>query len=99
IMEILITSVSPLAQMFGKVIGIFLVGIVQIAVFGVVVGANLMLPHNQDILQGYSLSISDINLPVLFYGLLFYILGYFLYAVLYAAIGSIVSRTEDLGQA
>ncbi|MEC0179247.1 ABC transporter permease [Paenibacillus favisporus] len=99
IMEILITSVSPLAQMFGKVIGIFLVGIVQIAVFGVVVGANLMLPHNQDILQGYSLSISDINLPVLLYGLVFYILGYFLYAVLYAAIGSIVSRTEDLGQA
>ncbi|MGV2644575.1 ABC transporter permease, partial [Clostridium perfringens] len=28
-----------------------------------------------------------------------YILGYFLYAMLYAAIGSIVSRTEDLGHA
>lgn len=99
IMEILITSVSPLAQMFGKVIGIFLVGIMQIAVYAIVVGANLLLPHNGKILQEYSLSIADINSSVLLYGLLFYIFGYFLYAVLYAAIGSIVSRTEDLGQA
>lgn len=28
-----------------------------------------------------------------------YVLGYFLYALMYAAVGSIVSRTEDLGQA
>jgi len=36
---------------------------------------------------------------VLVLGLVFYILGYFLYATLFAAIGSLVSRTEELGQA
>ena len=30
---------------------------------------------------------------------IFYLLGYFLYSTLYAAVGSIVSRTEELGQA
>ncbi len=99
IMEILITSVKPLNQMFGKIIGIFLVGLVQIAVFGVVVVANLMLPNNVGMLQEFHLSLTDLNISVLLYGLAFYIVGYFLFAVLYAAVGSIVSRTEELGQA
>ncbi|PTU45337.1 ABC transporter permease [Paenibacillus polymyxa] len=99
IMEILITSVSPLTQMFGKIIGIFLVGLLQIAVFAAVMCANLMLPHNNVILSSVGLDLSQLNIAVLGYGLIFYILGYFLYAVLFAAVGSIVSRTEELGQA
>lgn len=99
IMEILITSVSPLTQMFGKIIGIFLVGLLQIAVFAAVMCANLMLPHNNVILSSAGLDLSQLNIAVLGYGLVFYILGYFLYAVLFAAVGSIVSRTEELGQA
>ncbi|MEJ8304791.1 ABC transporter permease [Saccharibacillus sacchari] len=99
VMEILITSVSPLTQMFGKVIGVFLVGLLQIGVFGVTIAINLMLPHNRNVLAGFDLDFSQMPLDVLFYGLIFYILGYFLYALLYAAVGSIVSRTEDLGQA
>lgn len=99
VMEILITSVSPLTQMFGKVIGVFLVGLLQIGVFGVTIAINLMLPHNRNVLAGFDLDFSQMPLDVLGYGLVFYILGYFLYALLYAAVGSIVSRTEDLGQA
>ncbi|WP_098741845.1 ABC transporter permease [Paenibacillus sp. EZ-K15] len=99
IMEILITSVSPLSQMFGKVIGMFLLGLSQIAAFGVVVVVNLILPHNIDTLKDMNLDLTAIDPMLLVFGLIFYILGYFLYAMLYAAIGSIVSRTEDLGQA
>ncbi|MDO3412621.1 ABC transporter permease [Saccharibacillus sp. CPCC 101409] len=99
VMEILITSVSPLTQMFGKVIGVFLVGLLQIAVFGATIAINLMLPYNRNVLSGFDLDFSQLPVDVLIYGLIFYILGYFLYALLYAAVGSIVSRTEDLGQA
>ncbi|MGF9700372.1 ABC transporter permease [Paenibacillus sp. MABNR03] len=99
IMEILITSVSPLSQMFGKIIGIFMVGLLQIGIFGAVVAGNVLLPHNRDVLSEFSLNLSDVNLAVIAYGLIFYILGYFLYAVMFAAIGSMVSRTEELGQA
>lgn len=99
IMEILITSVPPLSQMFGKVIGMFLLGLSQIAAFGIVAAVNLMLPHNLDTLKDMNLDLSAIDPMLLVFGLIFYILGYFLYAMLYAAIGSIVSRTEDLGQA
>lgn len=99
IMEILITSVSPLSQMFGKIIGIFMVGMLQIGIFGAVVAGNILLPHNRAVLGDFNMSVSDVNSAVIVYGLIFYILGYFLYAVLFAAIGSMVSRTEELGQA
>ncbi|MFB5676553.1 ABC transporter permease [Paenibacillus terreus] len=99
VMEILITSVAPLTQMFGKIIGIFFVGLLQIFVFALVVGGNLMLPHNEAVLSGFNMRLNELNYEVLIYGLIFYILGYFLYGVLFAAVGSIVSRTEDLGQA
>lgn len=99
IMEILITSASPLAQMFGKVIGIFLIGMLQIAIIAATVAANLMLPHNSAILSEFDMDLGQLNTSLLTYGLILYVLGYFLYALIYAAIGSLVSRTEDLGQA
>lgn len=99
IMEILITSASPLTQMFGKVIGIFLVGLMQMVIFCVTIAANLMLPHNSGVLTDFDLDLSQLDMGILVYGFILYILGFFLYALLYAAVGSIVSRTEDLGQA
>ncbi|MHA0857118.1 ABC transporter permease [Paenibacillus sp. CMAA1364] len=99
IMEILITSVSPLTQMFGKIIGMFLVGLSQIGIFAVVLIANVLMPQNKQLMADFDLNLSQISLDVLIYGFIFYVLGYFLYAVLFAAVGSIVSRTEDLGQA
>ncbi|MBG9792507.1 potassium ABC transporter permease [Paenibacillus dendritiformis] len=99
IMEILITSVSPLAQMFGKIIGMFILGLMQIVLFFLVMIGNLMLPHNNAPLKAINFDISMIDWGVVGGGLLLYVLGYFLYATLFAAVGSIVSRTEDLGQA
>ncbi|MEK5252345.1 ABC transporter permease [Paenibacillus sp. FSL F4-0125] len=99
IMEILITSASPLAQMFGKVIGVFLVGLLQIGVIIAAVVVNLKLPHNATILKDLDLDLGQLNINLLLYGIVLYVLGYFLYALMYAAVGSIVSRTEDLGQA
>lgn len=99
VMEILISSLAPLTQMFGKIIGIFLVGITQIAVYGAVIAINLSLPYYQTVLSQFDLHVSNLSLNVVGFGLLYYVLGYFLYATLFAAIGSIVSRTEDLGQA
>ncbi len=99
VMEILITSVSPLTQMFGKIIGMFLVALSQIVLLGAAIAINLSLPHNKDALIELDINLSDID-PMLFtYAILFFLTGYFLYATMFAAVGSIVSRTEDLGQA
>lgn len=99
VMEVLITSVSPLKQMFGKIIGMLLVGLSQILFIAAVAVVNLTLPHNVDALKQLDISLSDIDPALLIYAIVFYLLGYFLYATVYAAVGSIVSRTEDLSQA
>lgn len=99
VMEIIITSVSPLTQMFGKIFGIFVVGLTQIVVYVAVVFININLPHNDSAFQQYNIDLTKVDPLLLVYGLLFYIMGFLLYASLFAAVGSIVSRTEDLGQA
>ncbi len=100
VMEILISSVSPLQQMFGKIIGIGLVGLTQIVIFIVIALINVNLPQNTHfLLTQFHLSFRNVPVSLLIYFVFFYIAGYFLFATLFAAIGSLVSRTEDLGQA
>ncbi|RXZ83532.1 ABC transporter permease [Paenibacillaceae bacterium] len=99
VMEILVTSVSPLTQMFGKITGMFLVGIMQIGAYVIVFLINTLLPHNAEILESLNINFGDIDPMLYFYAVIFYLMGYFLFSTLFAAVGSIVSRTEDLAQA
>lgn len=99
VMEILITSVAPLTQMFGKIIGMIIVTLSQIAVLVAAVTINLLLPHNRDAISELNINLSDIDPILLVYAFIYFLAGFFLYATMFAAVGSIVSRTEDLGQA
>jgi len=99
IMEILVTSVRPLTQMFGKIIGIFLAGLFQMLLIAGAAAVNLALPHNREAFMAINLDFSQVDPGLLMYALIFYVFGYLLYATMFAAVGSIVSRTEELGQA
>lgn len=98
VMEILITSVTPITQMFGKVVGVFLVGLFQVLIYAAAVVVNIALPHNREAFANFNLDLSAITIDLLVYFILFYLIGYFAYAVMFAAAGSIVSRTEDVNQ-
>ncbi|WP_099157344.1 ABC transporter permease [Virgibacillus ndiopensis] len=99
VMEILISSVSPVTQMFAKIFGIALLGLTQIVlIIGV---AYAMISVNQDELTGGVFSYFGIEgaSPSLFiYAIVFFMLGYLLYATLAAMLGSLVSRIEDVQQ-
>ncbi|WP_029192682.1 ABC transporter permease [Paenibacillus harenae] len=99
VMEILITSVSPLKQMFGKIFGMFVIVLLQISIYVIVILANVSLPHNGKVMGNLNINLSDIDPMLLLYAILFFLTGFFLFATLFAAVGSLVSRTEDLGQA
>ncbi|NOU87109.1 ABC transporter permease [Paenibacillus sp. LMG 31460] len=99
VMELLITSVSPLKQMFGKIIGICLLALSQIALTIVVGGINLSLSGSSKLISELHLNWSDLQISLIVYFLIFYLLGFFIYATVFAAVGSLVSRTEEVGQA
>lgn len=99
VMEILITSVSPLVSMFGKITGMFLLVLSQLVVYIGVGLLNLNLPHNKEILSGFNIDLSQVDPQLIGIALLYFLAGFFLFATMFAALGSIVSRTEDLGSA
>lgn len=95
-MEVLITSAKPTSMMFGKVIASCLAGIIQlIAVFG----AALLCFNLNKSYWGDNMIVSSIfDMPPLLLGfmLIFFVLGFFIYAFLYGAIGSTASKLEDI---
>lgn len=95
-MELLITSAKPASMMFGKVIASCVAGIIQlVAVFG---SAYLFYNMNKSMWGNNPIitSLFDMPLYLLAYMLIFFVLGFFVYAFLYGAIGSMASKVEDI---
>lgn len=99
VMEVLISSVSPIQQMFAKIFGIALLSITQLLLFFITgyvsIKRNLSeLEHGFFAHMGLDIS----NVSIIIYAIVFTLLGYLLYATLAACLGSIVSRIEDVQQ-
>lgn len=95
-MEVLITSARPTSMMFGKVLASCLAGFIQIAA---VFGSALVLYHiNRDYWAGNPLVQSLFNIPpeLFAYMLIFFVLGFLIYAFLYGALGSTATKLEDI---
>jgi ABC-2 type transport system permease protein len=87
VVELLLSTVRPWQLMAGKVLGIGLVGLIQVVIYGVIglVGgaATGVLPNIT------SATSAVIGLIV------WYILGFLLYSLAFAGAGALVSRQED----
>ncbi len=95
-MELLITTAKPVNLMFGKIIGTGLCGLIQIVCL---VGSGFLFYRlNYSYWQDNALMASIFGMPaeMLLYTVLFFVLGYFLYAFLYGALGSLANRSEDV---
>lgn len=85
--------------MFAKIIGIALLGITQAGII-IVGGLLAVIPKLKNLEPGLlqDLGLGSISPTLFLYALLFFILGYLLYATIAAMFGSLVSRVEDLQQ-
>ncbi|WP_077623148.1 ABC transporter permease [Sediminibacillus massiliensis] len=99
VMEILISSTSPVAQMFAKILGIALLGLTQVGIF-LLAGYLLIIRKQGELTDGVFqyFGLSDVSVSTFIYAIVFFLLGYFLYATLAAMLGSLVSRIEDVQQ-
>lgn len=99
VMEILISSVSPIKQMFAKILGVGLLSLTQLALLLAV--GYYFVKRNLENLEGGFFSFfgfGDVPVATIIYAVVFFVLGYFLYATLAAFLGSLVSRIEDVNQ-
>ena len=102
IMEILVNAATPFQLMVGKIVGIGAVGLSQMAAFVVVgIGALLLQTPVKALLLGnsvggLSLDITGTSVTMLLLLLVYFLLGFLLYATLFAAVGALVKRQEEL---
>jgi ABC-2 type transport system permease protein len=88
IMEILLATVRPSSLLTGKIVGIGLVGLLQL---GIVAAAALVAVKVTNVVTTPALGAAN----VLAY-LVWFVLGFLLYAAGYAALASLVSRPEEV---
>lgn len=99
VVEIVVSSVKPFDLMMGKLTGICLVGLTQFSIWlataGVITAPGVMaslamLPEE--------VSLPQLTLAMVVNFVLFFILGFFVYASLYAAIGSAFNNLQEAQQ-
>uniref|UniRef100_A0A7U3YHH3 ABC transporter (Permease) (Na+ exclusion) n=1 Tax=Geobacillus sp. (strain Y4.1MC1) TaxID=581103 RepID=A0A7U3YHH3_GEOS0 len=95
VMEILVSSVPPLQQLFGKILGVALLSLTQFAIL-FAVGFAALKSSGQELWK--FLGFDHLPVSTFVYAIIFFLLGYFLYATLFAVLGSLVSRVEDVQQ-
>lgn len=103
IVEVIVSSLNPFQLMMGKIVGIAAVGLTQFLLWIILLLATIGIVNiaNPNILAVATSSDNSINLPLITQGLLaidfsvilptfllFFILGYLLYASLFAAVGA-----------
>ncbi len=104
IVEVLASSVTPFQLMLGKVVGVASVGLFQLGIWamaGLYLTANVVpilaiLNLSSDAAKDVQLP--TVTLPLLSIFLLFFVLGFFLYASLYAAVGAMCNSQQDANQ-
>jgi ABC-2 type transport system permease protein len=100
VVEILASSIKPSHLLTGKILGVGAVGLTQyliwmgtaalVSAYGAAAGAAFW--------PGTTAPSLHVPASYLVYPIIFFLVGYFLYASIYAAIGSMVSTEEELQQ-
>jgi ABC-2 type transport system permease protein len=103
VVELMVAAAKPRALMAGKIIGVGAVGLVQLSVWlGM---AYLTMAYRESVLGLFGVdgaggfALPSLRLPEIAVVLVYFVLGYFFYASLYAAVGAMVSTEQEAQQA
>ena len=98
IAEILFSSVKPFTLMMGKLVGVSLVALTQLCIWGLAFATFALYGVSLLISKGVPASIPNIPFSHYIYFGLFFLLGYFIYSTIYALVGSMVTTAQEGGQ-
>jgi ABC-2 type transport system permease protein len=91
VIEILLSSISSRQLLVGKVLGLGAAGLIQVVVW------LITLIVFSQVAKGIIPALSDLSIPasLIGWGLLYFVLGYLLFAALYAGVGSISASARE----
>ncbi|MEI5988695.1 ABC transporter permease [Enterococcus crotali] len=101
IMEVILSSTKAQTHFYGKLTGVILVALTQIVIYAGAFGIGYTQLKDLDMVKGLLEGLSSTNLlgSFVIYTLIFFGLGVFVYSVLAALCGSLVSKPEDTAKA
>jgi ABC-2 type transport system permease protein len=95
VIEVLLGSLTPNELMTGKILGIGLVGLTQIAVYAATAGAVRWYVLARQLEAGWTSALDSFSLMKLFYFIVFFLLGYFMFTALFAAVGAVCNSEQE----
>lgn len=101
VMELMVAAVKPRSLMAGKILGVGAAGLVQVSVW-LTMGA-ITLAYRNELLGLFGVTGAGPTLPALELAeiavvLAYFIIGFFFYAAMYAAVGAMVSSEQETQQ-
>lgn len=96
--EILFSSAKPFELMMGKLVGVGLAGLTQFAIWVIsaAIGVAFIVPYL--LMSNADVSIPSISVLDIACFLIYFLIGFFLYASIFALIGSMVTTVQEGGQ-
>ena len=98
IAEILFSSATPFQLMMGKLVGVGLAGLTQLAIWLSSALVVIAFSAASMTAAGIPLSMPDLTPLSIIYFFIFFLLGFFLYSTIFALIGSMVTTVQEGGQ-
>lgn len=95
IMEVLLGSLTPDQLMTGKILGIGLVGLTQMAVYVLTSFAVYAYSAGQAAEGDWGTLLDMLSPARMAYMVVFFLLGYFMYTALYAAVGAVCNSEQE----
>lgn len=100
-MEVILSSTTATTHFFGKIIGVFLVMLLHVAVYAVAGFAAFQYFKGHEFIQPFieGIDIGAILVDFLEFSSVFLIIGVVMYMFIAAFLGSLITKTEDINKA
>ena len=98
ISEVLFSSVNAFQLMMGKLVGVSLVGLTQIAIWAAVLGGFMAYGAVVLAAGGVDFALPAVPVSLLVYSLLFFVVGFMTYATIFVLVGAMVTSEKEAGQ-
>ncbi len=98
IAEILFSSARPFELMMGKLVGVGLAGLTQLSIWVLSAAVLIAFLAFRSDFAPLVASVPQISPLMIVYFLIFFLLGFFTYAAIFALIGSMVTTVQEGGQ-
>lgn len=98
VIEMIITSISPVQHIFAKILGVIAVAVTQIILIVLMAVICIYAFDLKDLLKGFNVEMNQLSWQIIIVGIISSIVRIMAFVLLAAILGSLTSRIEDLNQ-